>query len=308
MTCGGLGHRTRSTGSRSPCLTAVPSSSSSSAQQARQALADQLREIRLAAGLTGRALAAEAGWHGVSKVSKIEHGVRPPSSDDVRTWCRVCRTSPERVEELLAEQRAVAGMWVSYQRLNRAGLRKAQESVRPRYERAALVRSYQPKIVPGLLQIAEYTAALLEDARHRQGVHRDDVSEAVAERTGRQKVLTQASHRFMFVIEEPVLRYRFCGIETLRRQLLHLRETTRMPTVWLGVIPLGADRRKVLPREGFVMFDNELVSVELISGVLTVTQPREISMYIRDFTDLSRIALSGNAARDLITAALNDLV
>jgi hypothetical protein len=49
----------------------VPSSSSSSAQQARQALADQLREIRLAAGLTGRALASEAGWHGMSKVSKI---------------------------------------------------------------------------------------------------------------------------------------------------------------------------------------------------------------------------------------------
>jgi len=47
--------------------------------------------------------------------------------------------------------------------------------------------------------------------------------------------------------------------------------------------------------------------VELISGVLTVTQPREIGMYIRDFTDLARIALSGKAARDLITAALNDL-
>lgn len=40
----------------------MPSSSSSNAQQARQALADQLREIRLAAGLTGRALAAGAGW------------------------------------------------------------------------------------------------------------------------------------------------------------------------------------------------------------------------------------------------------
>lgn len=285
----------------------MPSSSSSSAQQARQALADQLREIRLAAGLTGRALAARAEWHGVSKVSKIEHGVRPPSSDDVRIWCRVCGTSPERVEELLAEQRAVAGMWVSYQRLNRAGLRKAQESVRPRYERAALVRAYQPKIIPGLLQTPEYTAALLEDARDRQGVHRDDVTEAVAERTGRQKVLTQARHRFMFVIEEPVLRYRFCQIETLRGQLMHLREATRLPTVWLGIIPLEADRRKVLPREGFVMFDEELVSVELISGVLAVTQPSEISMYIRDFTDLARIALSGRAARGLITAALNDL-
>jgi transcriptional regulator with XRE-family HTH domain len=199
----------------------VPSSSSSSAQQARQALADQLREIRLAAGLTGRALASKAGWHGVSKVSKIENGVRPASTDDVRTWCRVCGTPPARIEELLAEQRAVAGMWISYQRLNRAGLLKAQESVRPGYERSALVRAYQPKIVPGLLQTAEYTAALLQDAHDRQGVQRNDVTEAVAERIRRQRVLTRAGHRFMFVIEEQVLRYRFCESEILRGQLLH---------------------------------------------------------------------------------------
>lgn len=285
----------------------MPSSSSSSAQQARLALADQLREIRLAAGLTGRALAARAGWHGVSKVSKIEHGVRPPSDQDVRVWCRVCRTSAERVEELLAEQHAMAGMWVSYQRLNRAGLRKAQESVRPAWERAVLVRGYQPKIVPGLLQTAAYTTAVLQDARDRQGVHRDDIAEAVAERADRQQVLRRASHRFMFVIEEQVLRYRFCPDDVLRGQLEHLRETARLPTVRLGVIPIGASRNGVFPREGFVMFDDDLVSVELISGVLSVTQPREIAMYAREFTDLARIAVCGTAARGLITAALNDL-
>ena len=285
----------------------MPSSSSSTAQQARQALADQLREIRLAAGLTGSALASKAGWHGVSKVSKIEHGVRPPSGDDVRTWCRACGASAERTEELLAEQRAVAGMWVSYQRLNRAGLAKAQESVRPSYENSTLVRSYQPKIVPGLLQTAAYTTALLQDARDKQHVQRDDVAEAVAERTRRQRVLMQAGHRFIFVIEEPVLRYRFCAPEILRGQLLHLRQTTRLPTVWLGIIPLGGDRRKVVPREGFIMFDEELVRVELISGVLSVSQPGEIRMYVRDFIDLAGIAVIGEAARDLITAALDDL-
>ena len=115
----------------------MPSPSSSSARQARQALADQLRDIRLAAGLTGRDLAARAGWHGGSKVSKIEHGTRPPSGDDIRTWCRVCGVPPERAAELLAEQRAAAGMWVSYQRLNRAGLRLAQQSVRPAFDQAS---------------------------------------------------------------------------------------------------------------------------------------------------------------------------
>ncbi|HXL91990.1 MAG TPA: helix-turn-helix transcriptional regulator [Streptosporangiaceae bacterium] len=285
----------------------MPSSSSSAAHRARQALADQLREMRLAAGLSGSALASRAGWHGVSKVSKIEHGVRPASGDDVRTWCEVCGATAERTEELLAEQRAVAGMWVPYQQLNRAGLRKAQESVRPSYDNSALVRSYQPKIVPGLLQTAAYTTALLEDARDRQRVQRDDVAEAVAERVSRQKVLTRAGHRFVFVIEEPVLRYRFCEPEILRGQLLHLRDASRLPAVWLGIIPLGGDRRRVLPREGFIVFDEELVSVELISGVLSVSQPREVGMYLRDFADLARIAVHGQAARDLIAEALRDL-
>jgi hypothetical protein len=179
----------------------------------------------------------------VSKVSKIEHGVRPASGDDVRTWCQVCGATAERTEELLAEQRAVAGMWVPYQQLNRAGLRKAQESVRPSYDNSALVRSYQPKIVPGLLQTAAYTTALLEDARDKQRVQRDDVAEAVAERVSRQKMLTRAGHQFVFVIEEPVLRYRFCEPEIQRGQLLHLRDATRLPAVWLGIIPLGGDRR-----------------------------------------------------------------
>ena len=90
------------------------------------------------------------------------------------------------------------------------------------------------------------------------------MADAVAERMDRQRVLTQAGHRFEFVIEEPVLRFRFCAAGILRKQLLHLRETSRLAQVSLGIIPQHADRRRVLPREGFVMFDADLVSVELV--------------------------------------------
>jgi len=54
----------------------IAMSSSSSAQAARQRLGGQLRDLRLAAGLTGRAFAAAAGCQ-ASKVSQIEKGVRP---------------------------------------------------------------------------------------------------------------------------------------------------------------------------------------------------------------------------------------
>jgi transcriptional regulator with XRE-family HTH domain len=285
----------------------VPSPSSSSAQQARQALADQLREIRLEAGMTGAALAAAAGWHGGSKVSKIERGKRPPSIEDVRAWCRVCGVSAERAEELLDEQRAVAGMWTDYRRLNRRGLAHAQAWVRPIYERSSRVRSYQPKIIPGLLQTSEYTTAVLSAARKRQGVQVDDVEAAVAERMDRQRVLHEGNHRFVFVVEEAVLRHRTCAPTTLSGQLRHLLHVMRLPTVSLGVIAQDASRACRWPTEGFIIFDAEQVRVELVSGYLTISQPREVAMYAQAFAELSAAASYGDRAQALITEALDAL-
>ncbi|MCG5219009.1 helix-turn-helix domain-containing protein [Streptosporangium sp. KLBMP 9127] len=281
----------------------MPSSSSSSVQQARQALADQLREIRLSAGLSAKELAARAGWHGNSKVSKIEHAIRPASAEDVRDWCRACGVSPQRTVELLAEQRAMAGMWVSYQRLNRAGLRQAQLSVRPVYERARLIRAYQSRTFPGLIQTAAFTTTTLEQVRIRQGVQMDDVAAAVAERMDRQRVLREGRRKFVFVLEEAVLRYRLTEPAAHAEQLAHLLEVMKLPSVSLGLIPLAADRVCNRPVEGFVLFGDEQVSVELVSGYLTITQPGEIEMYAREFNALSSIAVYGNAARELIAAA-----
>jgi len=59
--------------------------SSSSLQAARQRLGDQLRELRLAAGLSGRAFAAAAGCQ-ASKVSQIEKAVRRTIRDIVAAF------------------------------------------------------------------------------------------------------------------------------------------------------------------------------------------------------------------------------
>ncbi|WP_371781670.1 helix-turn-helix domain-containing protein [Streptosporangium subroseum] len=64
-------------------------SPSSSARRARQGIAQRLREIRLDAGLTARAIAKTAGWH-ESKASKIEHSRTVPSEADIRAWCTAC--------------------------------------------------------------------------------------------------------------------------------------------------------------------------------------------------------------------------
>ena len=47
--------------------------------------------------------------------------------------------------------------------------------------------------------------------------------------------------------------------------------------------------------------------MELVSGFLTINQPREIAMYAETFTALGKLAVCGSTARSLIKASLADL-
>jgi transcriptional regulator with XRE-family HTH domain len=282
--------------------------SSSSAQAARQRLGGQLRQLRLDAGLSGRAFAAAAGCQ-ASKVSQIEKAVRAASAADVRLWCRVCGASPQRAQELLTEQAAVARLWIAFRDLGRrTGLNATQKMLSgDMWERVQLFRAYQTKVVPGLLQTAAYMTAIMTGVRQERGVEVDDVAEAVAERIGRQGYLLQRDRQFVFVIEEPVLRFRPYGTGIQRDQLMHLLDVMRLPSVSLGIIPISVDRRGHRPRESFDITDSDLVTIELLSGFLSLTHPDEIGTYVTAWEHLFSIAVHGRAARTLIKDALASL-
>lgn len=286
----------------------MPASSSSSLQAARERLGGQLRELRQTAGLSGRDFAAAAGCQ-PSKVTQVEKGVRPASVADVRLWCRVCGASQQRAEELLAEQAAVARLWISFRDLGRrTGLNATQKLLSgDMWERVQLYRGYQTKVIPGLLQTESYMTAVMTSVRRERGTETDDVAEAVGERIGRQGFLLQPGRQFVFLLEEPVLRYRPYGAGIQRDQLAHLLTAMRLPSVLLAVIPLGADRRAHRPRESFDITDDSLVTIEMLTGFLSLTNPEEIRAYITAFDQLMSIAARGSAARALLRAAIADL-
>lgn len=273
--------------------------SSSSAQQARQVLADRMRELRLDAGLTARDLAARAGWER-TKVSKIEHATRPPSSADIRRWCQVCDAG-DQVADLIASLRAAEGMWIEWRRMERAGLKHVQEARLPLYEHTRQFRAYACWVLPGLIQTEDYTRAVLHAVQQRRGLV-DDVEAAVAARMTRQRVLRRNGRSAAFLIEETALSNGFGGPAIMAGQLRHLAEVTTWPAVSLGVIPASTDRGEARPVEDFWIFDNDQVTVELVSGHLTITQPREIAMYAQMFARLAEKAIYGSRARDLLAA------
>lgn len=277
----------------------MPNSPSSSAQAARQALADELKEIRTQARLTAKELAAGAGWDR-TKISHIEHGRRPPSAADIRAWCRICGAE-EQAEDLVASLHAAEGMWVEWRRMERGGLKRAQESVLPLFERTRVFRTYSSWLLPGLLQTEDYTRAVLRAVQQRRGLV-DDVEAAVTVRVERRQILRRPGRTFAFLVEESVLRTGIGGPDVMLRQLDHLARVGSMPSVSFGILPMRSDRA-IRPVEDFWIHDAEEVSVELVSGYLTITHPREIAMYTQIFAALAEAAVYGVRARRLIDAA-----
>jgi len=279
----------------------MATSPSSSVRQARAALAQRLREIRLEAGLTARALALAASWH-ESKCSRIEHSKTTPSDADIRLWCRICGAE-DQTADLIASSRAADSMYTEWRRLEVTGLRHLQEALVPLYEQTTQFRVYQSHVVPGLLQTPAYAAALLGAIIAFRGI-RDDSARAADARLERSRVLYDQERRFDVVIEEAVLRYQVGSAEVMAGQLGHLLSVISMPWASVGVIPFTVKERPMWAVEGFVMFDAIRVDTELLSARVMVTQPREIATYDRAFSALSAMAVRGQEARALITSAI----
>lgn len=273
-----------------------------SVDQARQALGYQLRDIRRDAGLTGRQLAGLAGWHS-SKVSKIEYGKQTPSEDDIRTWCDHAGVK-DRIPDLIAIVRHIEAMYVEWRRMLGAGTRRRQQASRTLEAQTRLMRWHEPLLIPGLLHTAEYATAVMRRVIDFYQIP-DDLDAGVAARMERQQILYRGDHRFQFIIAHQALLTTVGDADVMIGQLDRLLAVMSLPRVSLGIIPTRADYR--VPTNQFIMFDSRLVHVETISAELTISQPREIALYSKAFDELIRQAACGQAARILITTALDDL-
>lgn len=166
-----------------------------------------------------------------------------------------------------------------------------------------LMRWYEPFLVPGLLQTPAYAEAVLGRALDFFHDSRADLEATLAARMTRQQVLYRGDHRFHFLIAEQVLYTKVGDNDTMIGQLDRLLIAMTLPRVVLGIVP--ARSPFVVPLSNFCMFDRKRVLVETITAELTITQPREIIMYEKNFQALAKQAVIGAAARALIRDELN---
>ncbi|MFE2035878.1 helix-turn-helix domain-containing protein [Streptomyces scopuliridis] len=272
-----------------------------SAEEARKAVAGRLGDIRKDAGLNGLELAVLCDWH-PSKRSRIENARTRPSEEDIRTWCRACG-AVDQIPDLIASSRHVDSMYREWKRVHSGGLKKAQDSVVPLYQRTRHMRVYCSNVIPGLVQTVGYATALLNSIAEFENVMNDAEDAAVA-RVARSEVIYDAGRRFAMLIEEDVLYFRFGDAEVMSRQLAYLLSIMALPNVSFGIIPRTAVR-KMWTLEGFVIYDDAQVQVETLSADMNITRPGEITVYLRAFRKLSEMAVYGDAARALVQEAID---
>jgi transcriptional regulator with XRE-family HTH domain len=241
----------------------------------REQLAANLKALRLQAGLTGEQLASRLRVS-QPKISRIENGKSVPTLADIEAWTRATEATHEEVAELATLLDEIATEARSWRLVNRMGLAPRQREIAELERASHTICVFQPVMVPGLLQIAEYAHRVFE-MTYTAG---PDIRAAVEARMERQRVLYEPDKQFEFIITEGALRWRPGPVEMMRAQLDRLIAIASLSNVALLLVPLGETPIPLL--HPFVLFELEgeaLVTAETYSTELQLHDAQDIERY-----------------------------
>lgn len=275
----------------------------------RRRLAAELRRLRERAGLTGDQVAERVGWS-ASKLSRFENAHTVPRASEIRKLLALYGVEGQSAEELLALAREAAGKgwWETY-----------SQTLPPEYSaligmeaeaRSAL--SWEPLIVPGLLQTSDYAREVTNGYLERIApVPPSETRRRVEARLARQQVLTRENPlRLSVVLDESVLHRRFGNRDVMQSQMKQLLDLTERDNISLRILPL--DGPHPIGTGAFVLlqFDaahdvvyQDVVYLEHLTGGRYVEEEDEAYRYRRSFDRLSEISLDEVRSREMLTAA-----
>ncbi|MGH3787957.1 MAG: helix-turn-helix domain-containing protein [Pseudonocardiaceae bacterium] len=265
----------------------------------RDELTRSLRELRQAAGLSGKQTSAAAGIQ-ASKLSRIERGRTVPSESDVQLLARIYRVTPDQHQRLLEMVRDVRAenRRVVFNR-DPGGF---QDRIGRIEEASTLARSFSPNIIPGLLQSAAYARALMRWA----GWSPDITEQAVASRLNRQRRLDdeQSPRRFVIITTEGGLGWAAGPPGMMIEQLERIAAATYRPNARVGIVPFGRPA-EVFPLHSWDLFDQRAAIVGTTTATAILTEPRDVAAYVELTDALQRLAVYGAEAREILNRVVD---
>ncbi|NEW32978.1 helix-turn-helix domain-containing protein [Nocardia cyriacigeorgica] len=256
-----------------------------------QWLGQQLRRYREAAGLTLKEAAAYLNRDS-STVSRFEAGLYPPRDNDVQELLTLYGVSSEPIRSSLRKLSMEVwqkGWWEGYAKdvdpsiVDYAWLEA----------RAAEIKSFNPIVVPGLLQTPAYAEAVMRAVD--PDVPDEQVDRWLEVRMLRQQTLgLPRPTQFTAILDESVLRRPVGGHRVMAEQLEHLAEVALRPNIHIRVLPerLGAH---AAPDGSFKLFNMpepypNLACIETPAGVIYV-EDDGIKRFVAAFDRLEQATL-----------------
>jgi transcriptional regulator with XRE-family HTH domain len=269
----------------------------------KQELGRRLRAVREAAGL-GMIEAAERLEIARSSMSRIENGQATVSVHLVRSMMDLYDVYDEALLDLVRRARH-PGWWKAHGISNKDFI--ALESG------ASRLSSYQPELVHGLLQTADYARALFSAGKKRQQSEMW-LDNQLDVRMVRQERLVDPDEPIQLtaVIGELALLRPVGGKAVMRAQLRHLALATELPTVDLRVLPAsvvaveaiyGAFTILDFPRE----HQTSIVHLEHALGTERKDKEHHVTIARMKFDRIRRLALGPRESVDLIERVADGL-
>jgi transcriptional regulator with XRE-family HTH domain len=266
----------------------------------------ELRRLREQAGLNRDEVARRLDWSG-SKISRIETGQSRAQTGDVRDLLDIYEVTGSEADALvqLAREARRRGWWTAYNDVF-TGTYVGLEA------EASAMRTYEPQIIPGLLETEEYTRALIRSALVRADA--DEIERRTKARMARQQILTRAdAPEIWAILDEPAIRRPVGGPAVMRSQLEHLIEITADPgsTITLQILPLSVGSHPGLSGPFVILSfpsaeDPSVVYLETATDGLYLEETAEIDRYNLMFDHLRASALSSDESARFIARAAKE--
>jgi transcriptional regulator with XRE-family HTH domain len=292
---------------------------SSSPAVARALLSSELKKLRAASRETQETV-AHACEMSIAKFSRIENVTSPPSKGDLLLLLRHYGVGDQRIDELtqLARDARSHGWWQQYD----FGADRGFEAYVGYEDGADSIRMSQPLVVPGLLQIPDYTRQVMK----AWSLSDEAIEHAVVIREERRDRVAARAPEQVYILDEEILR-RPVG-DAMADQLRYLLVVAGKPAVTIRVIPLVRGPHFGL-RGPFILlsFPGELEDVLYLEsakrGDLFIAEDREqlggpnvpkfenpaqvVAEYKDGFNSLIEKSLSPEESLELIERAIADL-
>ena len=285
--------------------------SSAVRQLRQQRLAGELRRLRRRAHLTGNDVATRLGWS-EAKLSRIENGLARVKRQDLDAFMDLYDVAEPRRSELiaLAEESRGADPLEELERDLPTGHARI---VAAEWE-AETIWTWEPQVVPGLLQTEDYTRAVLQPWPAIFASPPAETERRVETRLLRQHVLTRDPPvEASFVIDESVLIRAFASQRVMHDQLVHLVELSEQPNIELRIVALAG--RQVIATGSFVYFRykeihgvplSSAVALEHLERTTFIESEQDVNTYQVMFNELRATSLDPQASREMIARVARD--